>query len=82
MTSPDIRETIIAIFSDIQKLPREEILMEADLVKHYGIDSLRAVKLLSTLEVEFDIEFSEEEMRSIKTLNDVKTLTERRLKQE
>jgi len=81
MTSPDICETIVAIFSKIQKLPQEEIDMEADLVKHYGIDSLRAVKLLSTLEVELNIEFPEEDMKSIRTLNDVRTLAESRLKE-
>lgn len=79
MTTPDTRETIVAIFSKIQKLPKEEIDMDADLVEHYGIDSLRAVKLLSTLEVELDIEFPDEDMKSIKTLNDVRALTESRL---
>jgi acyl carrier protein len=82
MTSPDPRETILAIFSKIQRLPQAEIDMEADLVKHYGIDSLRAVKLLSTLEVELDIEFPDEDMRSIRTLNDVAALAENRLKQQ
>lgn len=49
---------------------------EADIFEEYGVNSVRAVKLLSTLEVELDIEFPEQEMQGIRTLSDVHRLSE------
>jgi acyl carrier protein len=43
---------------------------------------VRAVKLLSTLEVELDIEFPEEEMQDIRTLEDVRALAQRLLAED
>lgn len=52
---------------------------DADIFQEYGVNSVRAVKLLSTLEVELDIEFPEEEMQEIRTLEDVRKIAQRLL---
>ena len=54
--------------------------MDADLSSHYSVDSLRALRILSTVEVELGIEFPEGQMRNIRTLNHVKNLCEQLLK--
>jgi len=63
-------------FSKIQKISPDEIDWDANLFEFYNLNSLRAVKLLSTIEVEFDIEFPNDELKKIKTLNHVKKLSE------
>jgi acyl carrier protein len=69
--SQNLEQIIKTLFAKIQKLPVEEVDMDADLFEVYGVDSLRAVKLLSSLEVELDIELPEDKVGSLRTLNDV-----------
>lgn len=76
---PDLMDTIVSLFASIQKVPREQVDPQADIFAEYGVNSVRAVKLLSTLEVELDIEFPEEEMQEIRTLEDVRDLAQRLL---
>lgn len=51
---------------------KEESLLNEDL----GIDSLDAVELSLDLETEFDVEISDEELASLKTVKDIVTLIE------
>jgi acyl carrier protein len=60
----------------------EQVDPKADIFEVYGVNSVRAVKLLSTLEVELDIEFPEEEMQDIRTLEDVRALAQRLLAED
>lgn len=78
----DLLDRIVGLFASIQKIPVEQVDPKADIFETYGVNSIRAVKLLSTLEVELDIEFPEEEMREIRTLEDVRDLARRLLATE
>jgi acyl carrier protein len=69
--SQDVELLIKSLFARIQKVPLEAIDMNADLFEVYGVDSLRAVKLLSSLEVELEIELPSEQTAALRTLNDV-----------
>ncbi len=71
--------TITELFASIQKIPVEQVDSTVDIFQVYGVNSVRAVKLLSMLEVELDIEFPEEEMHKIRTLQDVRGQAERLL---
>lgn len=51
---------------------KEESLLNEDL----GIDSLDAVELSLDLETEFDVEISDEELASLKTVKDIVDLIE------
>lgn len=64
-------QLIKSLFAKIQKIPLEQVDMNADLFEVYGVDSLRAVKLLSTLEVEMEIELPDAQTGKLRTLNDV-----------
>lgn len=69
--SQNLEQIIKSLFAKIQKLSVDEVDMDADLFEVYGVDSLRAVKLLSSLEVELDIELPEDQVGKLRTLNDV-----------
>lgn len=76
----DTTHTIKSIFSAVQKIPINDIDTTANIFEVYHVDSLKAVKLLSTLEVELDIEIPEAEMQRIRTLDDVSVIVTRLLK--
>lgn len=69
--SQNVEQIIKNLFAKIQKVPVDAIDFQADLFEVYGVDSLRAVKLLSSLEVELDIELPETEVGKLRTLADV-----------
>lgn len=69
--SQNVEQIIKNLFAKIQKIPVDQIDIKADLFEVYGVDSLRAVKLLSSLEVELDIELPETEVGKLRTLADV-----------
>ena len=66
-----IEEKIKAYFKELVKLKEVEIDMNADLRVVYGVDSMRAVRLISDIEVEFNVEIPDEKAQQIRCLNDV-----------
>ena len=67
----NLEQIVKTLFAKIQKVPVDEVDVNADLFEVYGVDSLRAVKLLSSLEVELDIELPEDQVGKLRTLKDV-----------
>lgn len=70
-TIDPIAQTLWSRFSAISGIPVEELDGDKHLFDVYGLDSIRALKLISDMEVEFDIDIEQEEARSICTLNNV-----------
>lgn len=68
---PQVEETVRAHFAAMVDLPPEELDMQANLFEVYGLDSIRALKLISDVEVEFDIDIEQDEAREICTLGHV-----------
>lgn len=66
-----VEQTVWSRFSAIAGIPLEELDGDQHLFEVYGLDSIRALKLISDMEVEFDIDIEQEEARSICTLNHV-----------
>lgn len=58
-------------FAEIVGVSEDQVDPAASLFDSYHLDSVNALKLISSLEVEFDIDIEEEEIRRIRTLNDV-----------
>lgn len=75
----NVEEIVTNRFSEIMKLDPKTIDVNAALAAEYGVDSMRALKLISQVEVEFDVDIEEEEARTIKTLNDVISLIKGKL---
>jgi acyl carrier protein len=66
-----VEKTVCDRFAAIAEMPAENLDLNAHLVEVYGLDSIRALKLISDIEVEYDIDIEQEEARQICTLNDV-----------
>ena len=54
----------------------DDIQLESTLKEDLGIDSLDAVELSLDLDTEFDVEISDEELASLKTVKDIVELIE------
>jgi acyl carrier protein len=70
-TTDTIEQTVWSRFSTIAGIPVDELDGDQHLFEVYGLSSIKALKLISDIEVEFDIDIEQEEARSICTLNRV-----------
>lgn len=71
MSITNVEEVVKERFAEIMRIPPEKLDLGADLANEYGVDSLKALKLISQVEVEFDVDIEEQEAQGIKKLNDV-----------
>jgi len=68
---PDpVAEKVIATLASVKRIPAESITLETDL-QQMGIDSLDVFSLLFELENAFKISIPDDDVRSIKTVNDI-----------
>ncbi len=63
----DLKNEVIANF---KKITKKEVTLDSD-IKSLGLDSLDIVDLLMDLEDKYGVEFENEEMTSLTTVNDV-----------
>lgn len=63
-------EKIRAIVADQLSIEEEKISMETSFTEDLGADSLDLFQIISELEEEFDMEFSNEAAETIKTVGD------------
>jgi|GEM_PF-6793691 len=66
-----VRHSVWSRFSVIANVPIADPEGDKNLFEVYGLDSIRALKLISDMEVEFNIHIEQEETRAICTLDDV-----------
>ena len=64
-------ERIREILCEQLELEESEVTMESNIEQDLGADSLDLVDLVMTLEEEFDLEVSDEDVESIKTVGDM-----------
>jgi acyl carrier protein len=65
-----VAEKVIATLASVKRIPAESIKLDTNL-QEMGIDSLDVFTLLFELENAFKISIPDDEVRSIKTVNDV-----------
>jgi len=70
----DIRDTVVEIVSDLAKIPKEEIGTNVDFA-NVGIDSFTLIEVTFKLENKYDIIFPQENLLSIRNLDDLIKLT-------
>jgi acyl carrier protein len=66
-----VEEKVIMHFSKVAKIPQSEVDLNADIIDRYAIDSVKTLKLISEIEVDYDIDIADCEAKKIRTLNDV-----------
>jgi len=74
--TPRIVSEVRTRFAHIMELEAEEIDMDARLDDHYGVTSMKSMRLVSELEIELGVDIPEEEIEKMATLNDVVRLCE------
>ncbi len=70
MSEAEIFEKIRDLVVNKLNVDEDEVTMEAAFQEDLGADSLDVMELVDDLEREFDIEISEEELESMKTVGD------------
>ena len=76
-TMATIQDKTRALISSKMKIDESEITVEKHLFNDLGADSLDFVELSMTLEREFNVKFSEEDMANVKTVGDLYKLIEK-----
>lgn len=71
-----VRDVVGERFAGISGIPQQLVDPDANLFEVYALDSVKALKLISDIEVTFDIDIDEDEARGIRNLNDVIRLIE------
>lgn len=69
-----IEKKVRSHFMMLAKINEDEIDMDANLFDRYGLDSIKAIRLISDIEVEYEIDISDEVAQKISSLNDVISL--------
>ena len=72
-----IQDKTRALISSKMKIDESEITEEKHLFNDLGADSLDFVELSMTMEREFNVKFSEEDMANVKTVGDLYKLIEK-----
>jgi acyl carrier protein len=70
MSDDPVAEKVIATLASVKRIPAEGITLETNL-QDLGIDSLDVFTLLFELENAFKISIPDDDVRSIKSVNDV-----------
>jgi acyl carrier protein len=65
-----VAEKVIATLATVKRIPADKITIETNL-QELGIDSLDVFTLLFELENAFQISIPDEDVRSIRTVNDI-----------
>ncbi|MGA3292751.1 MAG: acyl carrier protein [Candidatus Acidiferrales bacterium] len=68
--SDAVAEKVIATLASVKRIPAEKITLKTNL-QEMGIDSLDVFTLLFELENAFHISIPDDDVRSIKTVNDI-----------
>jgi acyl carrier protein len=66
----EVAEKVIATLANVKRIPAEGITVDTNL-QEMGIDSLDVFTLLFELENAFKISIPDDDVRSIKTVNDI-----------
>jgi acyl carrier protein len=72
-------ERLIALAARRFKLERSALAPERDVFESLGVDSMQVLELLSELELEFDVEIPDYELRDVKTFEQLARVIDQRL---
>jgi acyl carrier protein len=71
MKQEDIYQIVTAYFKEQFEIPEEKIKPEANLFEDLGLDSIDALDMIGMLESNLDIEINEEELKKVRTIQDI-----------
>ena len=71
MKETEVFEVIKKYFIDEFEIAEEKIILEANLFTDLELDSIDALDMVGMLEAEIDVEIDEDELKEIKTIQNV-----------
>jgi acyl carrier protein len=72
-------DRLIALSARRFKLDPAALAPDGDVFQSLGVDSMQVLELLSELELEFDVEIPDYELRDVKTFSELARVIDRRL---
>lgn len=69
-------EKIIAIVSEFTDVPAEQIKPDSQIVSDLGLTSLDIMDMVNAFEDEYDLEISDQEIKSMKSIADIQNYIE------
>jgi acyl carrier protein len=79
MSKSSTVERLIALSARRFKLDPAGLAPDGDVFESLGVDSMQVLELLSELELEFDVEIPDYELRDVKTFSELAGVIDRRL---
>ena len=59
------------VIAEVAKVDTETLDVDANIYETYGVDSLMAVRAISSLDVQFDIEIPEERVQNVRSIREL-----------
>jgi len=78
MTREEVLALVVKYFGEQFEISAEKVKPEAHLFKDLGLDSIDALDMVGYLESELDLEIQEEEIKTIRTVQDVVDFIQRK----
>ena len=78
MTRDEIKDKVIEITCENQKVDRSKVTEATSFIEDLGADSLDIAELVMELEDEFDVDIREEDTGNIKTVGDAIAFVEKK----
>lgn len=79
MAAANTLQRLIELSAKRFEVEPASIAPDADVFESLGIDSVQVLELLSELEIEFDVEIPDYELRNVKTFAELGRVIDRRL---
>ncbi|OGP31634.1 MAG: hypothetical protein A3F88_07975 [Deltaproteobacteria bacterium RIFCSPLOWO2_12_FULL_42_16] len=82
MTTNGIEKEIISIISDVAEVETNEVKLDSNLVKDLGINSIKAIEIIVTLEKKYKVSIRDEDVPKITYVKQIVDLTKGLVKQK
>jgi len=79
LTRDEILPTVTEIVAKVFGLPTQELSPELDLRQIEGVDSVKVLRAVATIEQRYDIELEDEDVFKLKSIDDLATVIEKTL---
>jgi acyl carrier protein len=79
LTRDEIQTTVTEIVAKVFALPVADLAADKDLRQIEGVDSVKVLRAVATIEQRFDIELEDEDVFGIKSINDLTSVIEKSL---
>ncbi|HOW42848.1 MAG TPA: phosphopantetheine-binding protein [Candidatus Omnitrophota bacterium] len=76
----EIKKDVKKKVAEITELPEDKLKEDAKFVEDLGVDSMMALEIVASIEKKYKISIPEEEIPTIRCLNDVYAILEKRIK--